>query len=353
MRILFFFVHPSKFHFFRHAINHLKAEGHDVEVAIVTKDVLEDLVKGEGWKYTNIIPHERRSRRLPRLLGMLYFSLQTIWRLILITRNKKYDLFVTDDLLVVIGKFRRVPTIMFTDDDLSVVKEAYPLLAMATRVITPACTDLGPLNHKKVGYRGYHELAYLSPKYFTPDFSKTLQFNPEGGKYFILRLVSLTATHDRGKKGISNDQVAGLIRFLEEHGKVYITSERSIPEEFAKYKIRIAPADIAHALYYAEMFIGDSQSMTSEAAVLGTPALRCNDFVGQIASMEEKEQVHKITYGFKSADFPQLVAKARELLSMPDLKQEWASRVKRMLAQCDDVNEVILREIDGAGALRG
>jgi predicted glycosyltransferase len=345
MRILFFFVHPSKYYLFRHSINHLKREGHEVEVAIVTKDVLEDLVRGEGWAYTNLIPHERRSTRLPRMLAMLWFSLQTIWRLFRLTRGKKYDLFVTDDLLVVLGKLKRVPTLVFTDDDLSVVKEAYPLFAMASRVVAPLCTDLGPLNFKKVGYRGYHELAYLSPKYFTPDFSKTLQFNPEGGKYFILRLVSLTATHDQGKKGIGNEHVRELINFLEKRGKVFITSERKIPEDFERYRIRVAPADIAHALYYAEMFIGDSQSMTSEAAVLGTPALRCNDFVGRIASMEEKEHVYGITYGFKSGDFSKLVTKAQELLDTPGIKAEWAHRVQGMLAQCDDVNEVILREI--------
>jgi len=350
MRILFFFVHPSKYYLFRHAINHLKREGHDVEVAIVAKDVLEDLVKAEGWEYTNIMPRERRARRLPRIAAMIYFSLLTVWRLLLLTWGKKYDLFVTDDLLVVLGKLKRVPTLVFTDDDLSVVKEAYPLFAMATRVVAPLCTDLGKLNFKKIGYQGYHELAYLSPKYFTPDFSKTLQFNPEGGKYFILRLVSLTATHDHGKRGISNQQVRDLISLLEDRGKVFITSERALPIDFEKYRIRVAPSDIAHALYYAEMFIGDSQSMTSEAAVLGTPALRCNDFVGRISSMEEKELRYRITYGFKSEHFPKLVEKAKELLATPGIKDEWARRVQEMLAQCEDVNEVILREIYSCAA---
>ncbi len=56
MRILFYFVHPAKYHLFKHAIYALKAEGHIIDIAITTKDVLEDLVRTKGWEYTNIFP---------------------------------------------------------------------------------------------------------------------------------------------------------------------------------------------------------------------------------------------------------------------------------------------------------
>ena len=45
MNYLFFFVHPSKFHVFKKTINHLKNNGHNVEILITSKDVLEELVK--------------------------------------------------------------------------------------------------------------------------------------------------------------------------------------------------------------------------------------------------------------------------------------------------------------------
>ena len=52
-----------------------------------------------------------------------------------------------------------------------------------------------------------------------------------------------------------------------------------------------------HALYFAEMFIGDSQTMTAEAAVLGTPALRLNNFVGKLGYLNELERKFNLTYG--------------------------------------------------------
>ena len=85
--------------------------------------------------------------------------------------------------------------------------------------------------------------------------------------------------------------------------------------------------------------------MTSEAAILGTPALRFNDFVGKISSMEEKEQKYNITYGFKTNEFDKLILKVRELLQMNNLKEEWQKRVQKMLDECEDTNSVILRAI--------
>ena len=56
-----------------------------------------------------------------------------------------------------------------------------------------------------------------------------------------------------------------------------------------KFKIRIKPDDIHHVLYFAEMFIGDSQTMAAEAAVLGTPSLRFSDFTGKLNYLNELE----------------------------------------------------------------
>ena len=43
------------------------------------------------------------------------------------------------------------------------------------------------------------------------------------------------------------------------------------------------------------MFIGDSQTMTSEAAVLGVPSLRCNSFAGRISYINEQEFKYGLT----------------------------------------------------------
>ena len=274
-RILFFMVHPSKYYVFRNTINMLKSRGHHVDILITSKDVLEDLIKFEGWEYTNIFPEGRKIKGLSPLISSGINLFRTIYRLHRYTQ-KKYDLFVTDDLLVFFTKILKVPSIVFTDDDIAVTKQFSIILSRATYILTPEITDLKKYNNKKISFNGYKELAYLHPNIFIPNKKIIQSINPNLEKYFILRLVSLKAYHDVSMKGISNVQVERLIKLLETKGKVYISAERELPDQFKKYQLKIEPEKILHILFYADLFIGDSQTMTSEAAVLGTPAFRCN-----------------------------------------------------------------------------
>ena len=342
MSYLFFFVHPSKFHVFRRTINTLINHGHNVDILITSKDVLEDLVMAEGWNYTNIFPEGRKMKGVPPYISSAINFFRTIYRLYKYTKGKKYDLFVTDDLLVYIGKWKGVPSIVFNDDDLSIVKQYALVLSQATHILSPDITQAGKYTHKKIGFPGYKELAYLHPNIFNPDIKIVEQFNPDLSHYFILRLVSLRAYHDVGMKGLGDQQVLQLVDLLEKHGKVFISSERPLPPQFEKYRLNIKPENIAHALFYANLFIGDSQTMTSEAAVLGTPAFRCNDFVGRISVMDEKEEKYGLSYNFPPVKFDEMIVKIEELLSMPDLKKEFEQRRVRMLQDKIDLSAFMI-----------
>lgn len=46
--------HPAHFHLFKNTIILLKEAGHDVKILIKKKDILEDLLKNQGWDFTNI-----------------------------------------------------------------------------------------------------------------------------------------------------------------------------------------------------------------------------------------------------------------------------------------------------------
>jgi uncharacterized protein len=346
VKILFFIVHPAKYHLFRQTINRLKQSGSQIDIVIITKDVLEDLVISEGWEYTNIFPEGRRGGKSPSFLSTCVSAVKTVWRLLLYTRGKKYDLFITDDLLVLPGRLKNTPSLLFQDDDVSVVPESSWLMRLCTKIVSPACSDMGKFENKKIAYQGNHELAYLHPKYFTPDYETVKSFNPDEKNYSILRLVSLTATHDRGKSGIVNQQALKLISLLENYGNVFITSERPLPAELEKYRINIEPDKIAHALAFADLFIGDSQTMTSEAAVLGTPSLRFNDFVGKISYLEEEEHRFGLTYGFPTNDFDGLYAKAEDLLKRPDLKNEWLKKREDLLDSYIDVTDFFVDLIE-------
>jgi hypothetical protein len=71
--------------------------------------------------------------------------------------------------------------------------------------------------------------------------------------------------------------------------------------------------------------------MTAEAAVLGTPALRFNDFVGKLRYLEDLEHTYGLTYGFKTSNKDGLIAKVKELVAVKDLKSVWEIKRRAML----------------------
>ena len=85
------------------------------------------------------------------------------------------------------------------------------------------------------------------------------------------------------------------------------------------------------------MFIGDSQTMASEAAVLGVPSVRCNTFAGKIAYLVEEENKYGLTYGFTPGRFDDMIRKINDLLAMTDLEEEWQRRRQKMLSEKIDV----------------
>ncbi len=346
---LFFFVHPSKYYLFRTTINTLKSKGHNVDVAIISKDVLEELIKNEGWEYINVFPEGRRSKKT-NFISILWTTfinlIKTINRLNKIIKNKKYDLFITDDCLVFNGWLKKIKSIFFTDNELSTVPETAFFLMFCTKILAPASVYLGKYEHKKNGFDSYKELAYLHPDYFIPSEEVVKQFNPELKKYFVIRLVSMTASHDRFIKGISNKNLQYLINILEKKGQVYISSERELPDTFQKYCLKIKPNEISHVLSFAEMFIGDSGTMSSEAALLGTPTIMIHDFVDRLKVMQEKENKYKLMFCFKNAQFDEMCKKIEELLEIENIKIEWKKRQENMLLEKEDVNTFIIKMIE-------
>lgn len=342
MKFLFFFVHPSKFHVFRNTINALLNNQHDVEILITNKDVLVDLVENEGWNYTNIFPEGRKIKGIPAYISSAINLVRTIYRLFKHTWKKKYDLFITDDLLVYIGKIKNIPTIVFSDDDLKIVKAFSIILKVADYCLAPTITDLGKYNNKKIAFNSYKELAYLHPNHFKPDSSVLKELTFKNEKFFILRLVHLKSYHDFGISGLNNIKVRELIDLLEPYGRVLITAERKLPNEFEKYRIKIHPSKLIHLLSFADIFIGDSQTMSSEACILGVPTFRLNDFAGKISVMEEKGDKYELMESYKSKDFSLLIQDLKLLLKKEGYKEEYKNRKNKMLSEKIDLSQFLI-----------
>ncbi|MBI3518264.1 MAG: DUF354 domain-containing protein [Bacteroidetes bacterium] len=337
MTFLTYLGHPAHFHLFKETIKNLQSKSHTVIIVIKSKDVLEKLLIDSNLPYINVSPKTKKAGRIALYYG--FFKRLAVLAKI-IHKHKPSKLIGSAAELALLGKIFRVPSYVFFEDDFEKVQKFAKIAGpLATHLVCPNCCSAWKWNYKKTGYNSYHELAYLHPNHFTPDSSKVNAIFDLTKKNFILRFAQLTAYHDVGKSGINTDIAQRLIDILLPHGNVYITSERPLESQFEKYRIQISPLDIHHALYFADMYIGDSQTMTAEAAVLGTPAIRFNDFVGELAYLEELEHVYHLTYGIKTTDPEKLISKVKELVETPDLKTEWNVRRQNMLAKSIDFSE--------------
>lgn len=344
MTVLVYLGHPAHFHLFKETIKNLQSKSHKVIIVIKSKDVLEKLLIDSKLSYINISDGEKKPGKIALYLA---FFKRLITLAKIIKTHKPTKLMGSAAELALLGKLFRIPSYVFFEDDFEVVPKFAKIAGpFATQLICPYCCSAWKWNYKKTGYNSYHELAYLHPNHFTPDKNKVNTIFNLQQKNFILRFAQLTAYHDVGKSGITTQIAQQLIDLLSLHGNVFITSERPLERQFEKYRIKISPLDIHHALYFADMYIGDSQTMTAEAAVLGTPAIRFNDFVGELAYLEELEHVFKLTYGIKTSQPDKLIQKTKELLNMPDLQEKWAKRRECMLSKNIDLAQFITSLIE-------
>lgn len=341
-KFLFYFVHPAKYHLFRVTINKLTADGHQVDIIITGRDILEDLVKKEGWNYTKIFPNGRKIKGVHTYISAGIFLLLTIFKLLWLTRGKRYDLMISDDLTTFVGRIRRIPTFFVTDDDLSAVPESWILMASSSYIFAPYICDLGKYNNKKLGYYGYKSLAHLHPNHFRPDRSLVSSIANVDEKYFFIRTVSATSTHDVGKEGLSDEVLREIIPILKKHGIVVLNSERKLPADLKQFVVDFNKNDVAHYLYFATIFISDSTTMCAEAAVLGTPSLEFDDWYADFKQYHELNGVYGLLFGYGTDEVKELKEKISELLFMDNLKDEFQKRRLRMLSDKIDVSAFLI-----------
>jgi uncharacterized protein len=339
MNILVDINHPGQVHLFRNLIRILKDKGHQIIVTIKDIPMGMQLLKLYGIDYINI------GKKADSLIGKAFNQLSYDWKVWKLFKKHKIDLAMGSSITIDhASRFHKTKALHFSDDDPDVVpmvvKYAHPF---ADTILCPDCLSFRKHEKKTVKYSGYHELAYLHPKRFTPDPKILDEVGLNwGDAFFIMRFNAFKAHHDIGATGLSLERKRELIQLLNMKGKIFITTEHDIDPEFSKYKLILSPEKIHSLLYYATMFIGDSQTMTTEAAMLGTPAMKCNSFAGKLSVPNEIEYRYNLCYSYSPEDFDKMVDKIKEILRIPNLKQDWQKRCKRMLSEKIDVTEFIV-----------
>ena len=329
-KIAIFLGHPAHFHLFKNVALELSKKGYAITFLIKRKDIVEDLVINSGYKPVIIRKQERvNSSKFGLIKSLLAMDLMMLKCLC-----KERPSLLIGTYTPFISRWSGVPVISCNEDDASVVpnfaKLSYP---EASAILVPESCDCGKWNAKSIKYASYHELAYLHPNHFTPEKHIVEQYFPIDSPYFIIRFAKLNAHHDAGVKGISTEIAQRLIDILKPHGRVYITSERELEPQFEQYRIQINPLDMHHVMAFAQIYIGDSQTMAAESGVLGVPFVRFNDFVGRIGYLRELEDVYQLGFGIKTNEVDRLYQVVESLVAMPNRKEVYQQRRQKMLSE--------------------
>jgi uncharacterized protein len=342
MNILIDIGHPGHVHLFRHAARSWMDQGHRVVITIRERDIIPSLLRAYGFEFT--IASKPRSGFWGMSLELVEHNLKVLK----IALDHRADLLLGTSVSAAhISKITRARSIIFNEDDADYVQRfarlTYPF---ADAIVIPDCLR-DKLTPRFFTHNSYHELAYLHPDRFQPDPAVLALLGLSSDEpFFIMRLVAFKAHHDDSHHGLSLDARRRLIDYLSRFGRVFLTVEGDAPAEFMPYQIAIPPHLIHHALAFATMLIADSQTMTMEAAVLGTPAIRCNTFVGRCSVIEELEGKYGLTYGFLPREEEMMFRRIAELLEHPGLREEWAGRRRRMLAEKIDLTTWMLNFVE-------
>ena len=344
MKILFYMGHPAHFHLLKNSILSLKRNGHDIAILTKKKDILDNLLEQSGFEFTNILPEGRSNSKFGLFIGMLKRDI----RLFKFARKFKPDLMAGTSVEIShIGKLLNIPSINLNEDDSHIVpfysRFAYPF---ADVILSPESCKNGKWEDKSIKYPSFHELAYLHPENFIPDISVVKKYQNQDSPYFIIRFAKLEAHHDKGIGGISTNNAKQLIEILKPHGNIIITSERDLQGEFEEYRMSINILDMHHVMAYASLYIGDSQTMAAEAAVLGVPFIRINDFVGRISYLNELENSYSLGYGYKPSEIDKAFLKASELLEMKNLNDVFQKRREKMLSEKINLADYLTRFLE-------
>lgn len=335
MRILVGVSHPKHVHIFRNPINSLIEKGHDVEVIAISKNIVEYLLDKYNVKYC-VVGNSKFS-----IYGKFFSLLGWEYKTLKIVREFKPDLVVGRALphLAHVSALVRKPFVVFEDTELAKLLHKVTV-PFASAVVTPQCY-LGDFGKKHIRFNGYFELAYLHPNYFSPERS-ILDYLGISKKenFIVLRLISWSAYHDVGLRGIDNH--VDVIKILEQYGRVFIIPEGKLSRKLEEYKLRVPPEKIHSLLHYARLYIGEGGTMAVEASILGTPSIHIESTSSGVATgylsgnFLELKNKYGLLYFYPRQD--QALKKAVEILEDGTSKKKWLKKRRKLLKEKIDVS---------------
>ena len=333
MKVLIDAVHPADVWALGAVEDRLLANGAEtLWISRPEKDFVVELIEARGR------PHVRGPNAGVSMLSLARELIVRDWRVWRTVRSFRPDVILTRSPAGVhVGRATRTPVMYDTDDGHVAGFLYYVAGPLANIIASPTATEKSyGKQHRR--YQGYKELFYLHPKRFEPDpdIRAELGLAPDE-PFSVLRLTAFTASHDVSEAGMNRDQIDRVIERLSLIGNVVISPEQDLPPDLQHRRIQAAPDRFHHVLAAAELVVGDSQSVCSEAGVIGTPSLRFNTWAGRHPYQVELEERWGLTKAFLLHDEDAFFAELDRLIAdLPAAYERQAEGRARMLDWCHD-----------------
>jgi len=333
MNILIISGHPAQVHNFRILKNELELKGHKVFWIATNKDISEYLLK----KYS--IDHDIIEKPGKSILLKIHTLVKNTKYCLKFLKTNNIDIIISrvSPYAALAGFLKRISHIAIADTESSgIYNKVFAWLSSA--VLTPKSFQR-KLGSDQIRFDGNIELFYLHPRRFRSldncEVAKLLGIEPME-IYIIMRFVSWDAYHDKGLTGFSDDNKLKAVKLFSKYGRVFISSEKTLFKELEQYQIKIPPEKMHDLLKHAKLFFGESATMASESAVLGTPAIYL-DKAGRGYTDEEQQYDLVYNYSNNPEEQEKSIEKGVELLRDPDLKYKMQKSSENFLKDKIDV----------------
>lgn len=332
MKILIDIGHPGHVHLFRpFAKEILRDARNEILFTCRQKEYEIELLKSANFNYISFGKHYKK--KLWKMWGLVKFDIKMFFT----SLKFKPDVYLSAGSMYAaqVAWLLRKPHIAM--EDTGNMEQIKFYLPFTNTVLSPykLNQNLGP---KQIKYNAFHELAYLSSKYFKPD-EKIYDFLKisKNEKFAILRFVSWNATHDFGQGGFTSDEKDEIVEYLSQGYTLFISSEGIVPSKFEKYLIQIPPEKIHDAMAFAHLVVSEGATMAAEAGVLGTPAIYVNSLR---AANNENLEAHNLVFNFRSGKG--VLNKIKELENISNRDIEFKKRLNNFLADKIDLTTLLV-----------